>query len=276
MQAIAGPLAYLSCTDCKSRFSSASSLLKHFAEHILNNCGDGSTASSESDDTRSEIFNAMLESASPGRSSPSLEERRVRPKLPELLKIKRKRNSVEQQPEPKRDDESQKDEFNPLTFCVVTMEEGNEKLELQQQQQQQQTTTTISAVSKHEEALQAYKKYVCTYCNKRFGWSTDLKRHILTHTGERPFQCQLCGATFTRNFLLQKHVIKLHSNNQCVVPVAPTEPKKPPTSPGVLAVSPEPPSGAATEVRKEIKVELLDTAVPPTSKRRCIEVFADK
>jgi len=153
------------------------------------------------------------------------------------------------------------EEFNPLSFCMVTMEEGHEE---------QTAAATASGGCKPEEALQAYKKYVCTYCNKRFGWSTDLKRHILTHTGERPFQCQLCGATFTRNFLLQKHVLKLHSNNQCVVPVAtPSEPKKPPTSPGLLAVSPEPPSGAATEVRRPDHKQPLDTAV--AAKRRCLE-----
>jgi len=96
-------LAYLSCTDCKSRFTSASSLLKHFADHILSNSGDGSVESSESEDTRSEV---KSESASAGRASPSLEERRVRPKMPELLKITRKRNSQEQPAQPKKDDET--------------------------------------------------------------------------------------------------------------------------------------------------------------------------
>jgi DNA-directed RNA polymerase subunit RPC12/RpoP len=172
------------------------------------------------------------------------------------------------------------DEFNPLTFCVVTMDEGSEEV---QHLQQQQAALAASCKQQPQEvgadgAMQAYKKYVCTYCNKRFGWSTDLKRHILTHTGERPFQCQLCGATFTRNFLLQKHVLKLHSNNQCVVPVvAPSEPKKPPTSPGALAVSPEPPSGAATEVRRDHlnlplkSVTITATASHNASKRRCLE-----
>ncbi|PSN57273.1 hypothetical protein C0J52_02555 [Blattella germanica] len=55
------------------------------------------------------------------------------------------------------------------------------------------------------------KKYPCHLCTRAFGWSTDLKRHILTHTGERPFRCNACDATFTRNFLLQKHQSKIHS-----------------------------------------------------------------
>lgn len=54
------------------------------------------------------------------------------------------------------------------------------------------------------------KKYACRMCSKIFGWSTDLKRHILIHTGERPFKCLSCNASFTRNFLLQKHLSKVH------------------------------------------------------------------
>ncbi|XP_075234471.1 uncharacterized protein LOC142332120 [Lycorma delicatula] len=57
------------------------------------------------------------------------------------------------------------------------------------------------------------KKYNCHLCSKVFGWSTDLKRHILVHTGERPFKCTKCSACFTRNFLLQKHKSKIHPCN---------------------------------------------------------------
>jgi len=55
------------------------------------------------------------------------------------------------------------------------------------------------------------KRYSCHLCPKIFGWSTDLKRHILVHTGERPFKCASCSASFTRNFLLQKHSLKVHN-----------------------------------------------------------------
>ncbi|KAG5887736.1 hypothetical protein JTB14_003897 [Gonioctena quinquepunctata] len=59
--------------------------------------------------------------------------------------------------------------------------------------------------------LSITRKYQCTICEKKFGWSTDLKRHILIHTGERPFRCDMCTSSFTRNFLLQKHQRKVHS-----------------------------------------------------------------
>lgn len=88
---------------------------------------------------------------------------------------------------------------NPMKFCEVTMEETKEQVPI----------LSSSDVKKPKNAL---RKYECSFCSRNFGWSTDLKRHILTHTGERPFVCKLCDATFTRNFLLQKHVLKQHSN----------------------------------------------------------------
>ncbi|XP_034043152.1 zinc finger protein OZF-like isoform X2 [Thalassophryne amazonica] len=64
------------------------------------------------------------------------------------------------------------------------------------------------------------KRYSCSVCKKRFGWSTDLVRHMRTHTGERPYSCSFCNKGFTQKVTLTAHMTlhtgeKLFRCNQC-------------------------------------------------------------
>ncbi|VDD74456.1 unnamed protein product [Mesocestoides corti] len=45
----------------------------------------------------------------------------------------------------------------------------------------------------------------CSYCDKQFDRPSLLKRHTLTHTGERPFECRFCGKGFSTRSGVNTH-----------------------------------------------------------------------
>ncbi|XP_029689469.1 zinc finger protein 341 isoform X1 [Takifugu rubripes] len=49
-------------------------------------------------------------------------------------------------------------------------------------------------------------KLKCNYCDKVFSKNFDLQQHIRSHTGEKPFQCIVCGRPFAQKSNVKKHM----------------------------------------------------------------------
>ncbi|KAK0131896.1 Zinc finger protein 271 [Merluccius polli] len=55
-----------------------------------------------------------------------------------------------------------------------------------------------------------HKALTCDTCGRTFTRTADVRRHQLTHTGERPFHCSQCDRTFQHSWDLAKHETKHH------------------------------------------------------------------
>ena len=53
-------------------------------------------------------------------------------------------------------------------------------------------------------------RHPCTFCQKVFPSKANLRRHILVHTGERPFSCDVCGSRFNQKSVLKWHKKRYH------------------------------------------------------------------
>lgn len=57
------------------------------------------------------------------------------------------------------------------------------------------------------------KRHYCSLCGKSFQSPKDLRRHILTHTGEKPYPCPYCSHRAALKGNLKVHVITVHGKD---------------------------------------------------------------
>ncbi|XP_058506344.1 ras-responsive element-binding protein 1 isoform X3 [Solea solea] len=71
-----------------------------------------------------------------------------------------------------------------------------------------------AAVSQPKGKKNAYsnsvQKMTCPFCPRVFPWASSLQRHMLTHTGQKPFPCPKCDAFFSTKSNCERHLLRKH------------------------------------------------------------------
>jgi KRAB domain-containing zinc finger protein len=57
------------------------------------------------------------------------------------------------------------------------------------------------------------QRYECKECGKCFAQQRNLTRHMVTHTGEKPYKCMKCLRNFSQSSSMQLHMRKFHTGN---------------------------------------------------------------
>ncbi|KAL3198598.1 hypothetical protein MRX96_014414 [Rhipicephalus microplus] len=67
-----------------------------------------------------------------------------------------------------------------------------------------------SAVRRHLVTHTGHRPFSCTVCGRRFSLKGNLMAHYLTHSGAKPFECHLCPQVFSQRCSLNRHLRRTH------------------------------------------------------------------
>ena len=75
------------------------------------------------------------------------------------------------------------------------------------------STTRLSHMKRHMVCHSGLKPYNCEYCSFKCADQSNFRRHVRMHTGERPFKCKQCKFQCSDPSSLKRHV-RVHTGEK--------------------------------------------------------------
>lgn len=138
------------------------------------------------------------ESASAAANTESLEKNIVHPKK---IRAKQAQESMETS----KDEEGLSTSHLEIKLPANPVGRPKKSQSSQEEASVQSPSMDLSEGKSEQKTQQKTGKYVCDYCGRACAKPSVLKKHIRSHTGERPYPCIPCGFSFKTKSNLYKH-----------------------------------------------------------------------
>ena len=78
-----------------------------------------------------------------------------------------------------------------------------------------QQSKNITSIFEINTFVSGKYKFRCPFCPKEVqgsskGIRANMKRHIMIHTGEKPYKCEYCDFASNQKVSVERHTIKIH------------------------------------------------------------------